>query len=222
MQRKQHQLVSELIAGNTELVDVTVTLKLVFRSHLILSLARLQTVLKFLVVFFRIILLKMVWNVECSRHSRANTTVLCRCYTDTHRQLLALKRAACNDPLLWTWSEPVAWGTRWMVVSLLCGKRPLHGGSRWMLVGLLCGSFERWFAILLVRYAWSTRCMGSPLDACRFSAVAERNAGSPLVELLVDLAFTCCECRCDCVWCLLTGAYLYSSRERGGARLASQ
>jgi hypothetical protein len=31
------------------------------------------------------------------------------------------------------------------------------------------------------------------------SAVAECDAGSPLVVMLVDLAFTCCKCRCDCV-----------------------
>jgi hypothetical protein len=30
-----------------------------------------------------------MWVVECSRHSRANTTVLCCHYTDTHWQLLA-------------------------------------------------------------------------------------------------------------------------------------
>jgi hypothetical protein len=38
----------------------------------------------------------------CSRHSRANTTVPCCHYSDTRRQLLALKRAACDEPLMWT------------------------------------------------------------------------------------------------------------------------
>jgi hypothetical protein len=46
--------------------------------------------------------------------------------------------------------------------------------------------------------------MADLLDAHRFSvacrtAVAECGDGGPLAELLVDLAFTCCECRCDCV-----------------------
>jgi hypothetical protein len=27
------------------------------------------------------------------------------------------------------------------------------------------------------------------------------DAGSPLVELVVDLAFTFCDCKCDCVQC---------------------
>jgi hypothetical protein len=35
-----------------------------------------------------------VWYVECSRHSRTNTTGLCCRYIDTRRQPLALKRAA--------------------------------------------------------------------------------------------------------------------------------
>jgi hypothetical protein len=69
-----------------------------------------------------------VWYVQCSRQSRTNTTVLCCHYTDTRRQLLALKRAACDKPLMWTWSEPVAWGTRWMVIGLLCQKHRLRGG----------------------------------------------------------------------------------------------
>jgi hypothetical protein len=43
-----------------------------------------------------------MWDVECWRHSRANTAVLCCRYTDTRRQLLALKRAASEEPLMWT------------------------------------------------------------------------------------------------------------------------
>jgi hypothetical protein len=41
-----------------------------------------------------------VGAIECSRHSRANTTVLCCRYTDTRQQLLALKRVACDEPLM--------------------------------------------------------------------------------------------------------------------------
>jgi hypothetical protein len=109
---------------------------------------------------------------RCSRHPRSNTNVPCCYYTDTCRQLFALKRAGCNKPLMWTWSA--------------------------------C-------------------CVGNPLDARRSSfGVAECDAACPLAEPLVDLAFTCCECRWDCVWSLLTGAYLYSGSERGRARLASQ
>jgi hypothetical protein len=44
------------------------------------------------------------------------------------------------------------------------------------------------------------RCVADPLDAHRSSvAVAECDADGPLAELLVDLAYTCCECRCNCV-----------------------
>jgi hypothetical protein len=46
--------------------------------------------------------IKGVWVVECSRHSRTNTTVFCCRYTDTRRQLLALKRAAGYQPVMQT------------------------------------------------------------------------------------------------------------------------
>jgi hypothetical protein len=49
-------------------------------------------------------------------------TVLCCCYMDTRRQLLALKRAASDQLLMWTWSEPAAWGTCWILVGPLCGS----------------------------------------------------------------------------------------------------
>jgi hypothetical protein len=70
-----------------------------------------------LIPLFSVVITRTMWDVECSRHSRVNTTVLCCRYMDTRRQLLALKRAACNEPLMWTRSESIAWGTRWMVID---------------------------------------------------------------------------------------------------------
>jgi hypothetical protein len=41
-----------------------------------------------------------MWNVECSRH--VLTPLFSAVVTWTRRQLLALKRAACDELLMWT------------------------------------------------------------------------------------------------------------------------
>jgi hypothetical protein len=51
---------------------------------------------------FSAVVTRTMLDVECSRHSRASTTLLCCRYMDTRRQLLALKVAACVEPLMCT------------------------------------------------------------------------------------------------------------------------
>jgi hypothetical protein len=145
-----------------------------------------------------------LWFVECSWHSRTITTVLCCCYTDTRRQLLALKWATWDQLVMQTWiarcvGEHVGYSYAFFADVLWAGLQ--H--NRW-------GRFA-------APVVW-----GSTLDtrtpSLRMCCEPACDAGSPLVELPVDSVFTCCECRCDCVWSLLAGAYLYT----GGETAANQ
>jgi hypothetical protein len=81
---------------------------------------------------FTVITISII-TVVCRIGTHMLTPLFSAVVTRTHAGSCWLKRAACDEPLMWTWSEPIAWGTRWMVVALLCG------------------SFEHRFAILPVR-----------------------------------------------------------------------
>jgi hypothetical protein len=93
-------------------------------------------------------------------------------------------------------------------------KRPLRKGAHWILIRLLCrllgaGLRHNGCGKLETPVAW-----GSTLDTrtpslwmcCELAC----NADSPLVELPVDFAFTWWQCRCDYIWSLLEGEYLYT------------
>jgi hypothetical protein len=135
--------------------------------------------------------------VECLRLSCANTTVLFCRYTDTPAAVgpekghlrrttdVDLKRGRCVGDTLdgrrfSLRKAPVAWGTLWMLVGLLCGsfdqrfailpvryEAPIARGTRRMVVGLLCWRLDCQFAILPVRYGWSAHCSGDTPDGRR-------------------------------------------------------
>jgi hypothetical protein len=145
-----------------------------------------------------------LWVVECLRHSCTNTTVFCCRYKDTRRQLLALKRAAWYQPVMQTWSARCVGEYIGCLYAFFADV--LWAGLR----------HDQW-GRLAAPVAW-----GSMLDthtpSLRTCCEPACDAGSPLVELPVDFAFTWWECRCDCVWSLLAGEFLYT----GGEMAASQ
>jgi hypothetical protein len=146
----------------------------------------------------------VVWVVECSQYSRTNTTVFCCRYTDTRWQLLALKRATWYQPVMQTWSA--------CCVGYYVGcSYAFFADVSW--AGLRPNRWDR----LAAPIAW-----GSTLDtrtpSLRTCCEPACYAGSPLVELPVDFAFTCWDCRCDCVWSLLAGAYLYTCGETAASQ----
>jgi hypothetical protein len=147
-----------------------------------------------------------VWVVECSRHSRTNTTVFCCHYTDTCPQLLALKRVA--------WYQPVMQTSSAHCVGEYAGCQ-----YAFFVDVLRAGLWHNRWSRLEVPVAW-----GSTLDthtpSLRTCCEPACDAGSPLVELPVDFAFTWWECRCDCVRSLLAGAYLYTGGETTASQLA--
>jgi hypothetical protein len=116
-------------------------------------------------------------------------------YTDTCRQLLALKRAARYQPVMQTSSAHCVGE----YVGCLYAFADVLGA------GLRHNQCSRLEAPVVWGSMLDTHT--PPLRTCCELAC---DAGSPLVELPVDFAFTWWECRCDCVWSLLAGAYLYT------------
>jgi hypothetical protein len=144
------------------------------------------------------------WVVECLRHSRTNTTVFCCCYMDTHRQLLALKRAAWYQPVMQIWSA--------------CCVGEYIGCSYAFLTNVLwAGLRHNWWGRFAAPVAWGSK-LDTRTPSLRTCCEPACDAGSPLVELPVDFAFTWWDCRCNCIWSLLAGAYLYT----GSKTAASQ
>jgi hypothetical protein len=121
---------------------------------------------------------------------------------------------------------PIAWGStlvaRMPSLRMFCEPacdrtRPLHGGAHWMLIRLLCGRFVSRCSRLEAPVAWGST-FDTRMCSLRMCCEPACDASSLLVELPVDFASTWWECRCDCVWSLFAGAYLYI----GGETAASQ
>jgi hypothetical protein len=142
---------------------------------------------------------KTLWDVECSRHSRTNTTVFCCCYTDTLAAVgpekgrlrptgdADLKRLLCGEHVGYSYAffaDVLSAGLRHNRWGRLAA--PVVWGAHCLLVRLLCGCFENRLPILVV-LEWS--CLW-------------------ILHSLV----------CNCVWSLLAGTYLYT----GGETAASQ
>jgi hypothetical protein len=89
-----------------------------------------------------------------------------------------------------------------------------HAGSCWPWKGPL--DTNRWCR-LAAPIAWEST-LDTRTPSLRTCCEPACDAGSPLVELPVDFTFTWWQCRCDYIWSLLVGAYLYT----GGKTAAKQ